>query len=99
MRAYWPGMYEAVTQHVAACHECAFAKKPHGKEGTTVSPEVATRPFHTVYCDVLTLPKSDPVGPFHLRYSKLIIWADCLTRWVESTPIPGEPDAGEVGSV
>ena len=56
-RAYWPGMREAVVQHVAECHECALAKKPCQSFGTTILPGVPSRPFDTIYADVLTLPE------------------------------------------
>ena len=65
-RAYWPGMREAVVQHVAECHECALAKKPCQSFGTTILPGVPSRPFDTIYADVLTLPESKPMGPNEL---------------------------------
>ena len=95
-RAYWPGMRESVVQHVAECHECALAKKPCHSFGTTILPGVPSRPFDTIYADVLTLPESDPVGPYALTYSKLLIFCDALTRWVEAIPLPSEPTSEEI---
>ena len=96
LRAYWPGMRDAVQSHVLACHECLVAKKPNKGFGSTVLPRVPSRPFDMVYADVLTLPKSHPIGPHGLTFSKLLIFCDGLTRWVEAVPLPGEPDAEEV---
>ena len=96
LRAYWPGMREHVVDHVTACHECAFAKKDRSSAGTTIIPAVPTRPFELIYADVLTLPESNPTGPYHLTYSKLLIFCDGLTRWVEAIPLPSEPNAEEV---
>ena len=95
-RAYWPGMREAMVQHVSECHECAMAKKPCQSFGTTILPGVPSRPFDTVYADVLTLPESTPVGPNQLVYSKLLIFCDALTRWVEAIPLPSEPTSEEI---
>lgn len=95
-RAYWPGMREAMVQHVAECHECAMAKKPCQSFGTTILPGVPSRPFDTIYADVLTLPESTPVGPNRLVYSKLLIFCDALTRWVEAIPLPSEPTSEEI---
>ena len=95
-RAYWPGMRESVVQHVAECHECALAKKPCHSFGTTILPGVPSRPFDTIYADVLTLPESEPVGPNELIYSKLLIFCDALTRWVEAIPLPSEPTSEEI---
>jgi hypothetical protein len=95
-RAYWPGMRDSVVQHVAECHECALAKKPCQSFGTTILPGVPSRPFDTIYADVLTLPESKPVGPNELVFSKLLIFCDALTRWVEAIPLPSEPTGEEV---
>ena len=95
-RAYWPGMREAMVQHVAECHECSMAKKPCQSFGTTILPGVPSRPFDTVYADVLTLPESTPVGPNGLVYSKILIFCDALTRWVEAIPLPSEPTSEEI---
>ena len=95
-RAYWPGMRESVIQHVAECHECALAKKPCQSFGTTILPGVPSRPFDTIYADVLTLPESKPVGPNELVFSKLLIFCDALTRWVEAIPLPSEPTSEEI---
>ena len=39
---------------------------------------------------------SDPVGPQKRVYSKLLIFVDGLTRWVEAAPLPRDPTAEEV---
>ena len=96
LRAYWPGMREAVQEHIAACHECALAKKDTTSSGTTILPITPSRPFDVIQADVLTLPVSNPIGPYHQTYSKLLIFCDSLTRWVEAVPLPSEPNAEEV---
>jgi hypothetical protein len=73
-----------------------MAKKPCQSFGTTILPGVPSRPFDTVYADVLTLPESTPVGPNGLVYSKILIFCDALTRWVEAIPLPSEPTSEEI---
>ena len=95
-RAYWPGMRGAVETYVNGCHECLLAKKPTAKFGTSIPQGVPSQPFEVVHADILTLPKSNPVGPQKRVYSKLLIFVDGLTRWVEAAPLPQDPTAEEV---
>jgi len=95
-RCYWPGMKEDVRNHVAECHECAMSKKSTCAQGVTMHPEVVSRPFDCVYVDVLTLPDSEPFGPHQLVFSKLLIWVDSLSRFVETVNLPREPNSQDL---
>jgi len=76
-----------------------MAKKPTMGQGTTVPLGIPAQPFDVVYADILTLPLSNPVGPHGRVYSKLLIFVDGLTRWVEAAPLPHDPTAEEVVEV
>ena len=39
-QVYWPGMWEDVTDHINACHECAFSKRSARPEGRGHIPTV-----------------------------------------------------------
>ena len=54
------------------------------------------RLYSETNADVLTLPESKPVGPNELVFSKLLIFCDALTRWVEAIPLPSEPTGEEI---
>jgi len=73
-----------------------MAKKPTQGFGKTQTPEVAAKPFDIVYCDILSLPQSSPVGRHRHCYTKLIIFVDNLSRWIEAVPLPRDPDAEDV---
>ena len=88
-------MRESTVQAVAECHECALSKKPVHSYGSTSLMEVSSRPFDTVFADVLTLPESEPTST-GVVYSKLLIFCCGLTRWVEAVPLPSEPSSEEV---
>ena len=91
---YWPGMHDAVADHVIRCHECAFAKRPNRHQGRHYRPDVGTYPFDCLVCDVLDM--SSHRGPTSRGNTKLVVFADSLSRWVEAIPVAAEPDSAEV---
>ena len=91
---YWPGMFERVADHVLRCHECSFAKRPNRRQGRSFTPDVGTYPFDCLVCDVLDM--SSHVGKTARGNTKLVIFADSLSRWVEAIPVKGEPTSEEV---
>ena len=91
-QAYWPGMWEDITDHINSCHECAFTKRSSRPEGKGHVPTIGDCPFDSVYVDVLTM--SDK--PTKNGNRKVLIFIDTLTRWVEAVALPGEPTSEEV---
>ena len=91
---YWPGMFEHVADHVLRCHPCSFAKRPNRRQGRSFTPDVGTYPFDCLVCDVLDM--SSHIGATARGNTKLVIFADSLSRWVEAIPVKGEPTSEEV---
>ena len=91
---YWPGMFDDVADHVLRCHECSFAKRPNRRQGRSFTPDVGTYPFDCLVCDVLDM--SSHVGATARGNTKLVVFADSLSRWVEAIPVKGEPTSEEV---
>ena len=91
---YWPGMFEHVADHVLRCHPCSFAKRPNRRQGRSFTPDVGTYPFDCLVCDVLDM--SSHIGATARGNTKLVIFADSLSRWVEAIPVEGEPTSEEV---
>ena len=87
-------MFERVADHVLRCHECSFAKRPNRRQGRSFTPDVGTYPFDCLVCDVLDM--SSHLGKTARGNTKLVIFADSLSRWVEAIPVKGEPTSEEV---
>ena len=91
---YWPKMFDDVADHVLRCHECSFAKRPNRRQGRSFTPDVSTYPFDCLVCDVLDM--SSHIGATARGNTKLVVFADSLSRWVEAIPVKGEPTSEEV---
>ena len=91
---YWPKMFDEVADHVLRCHECSFAKRPNRRQGRSFTPDVGTYPFDCLVCDVLDM--SSHIGATARGNTKLVVFADSLSRWVEAIPVKGEPTSEEV---
>ena len=91
---HWPKMFDDVADHVLRCHECSFAKRPNRRQGRSFTPDVGTYPFDCLVCDVLDM--SSHIGATARGNTKLVIFADSLSRWVEAIPVKGEPTSEEV---
>ena len=87
-------MFEHVADHVLRCHPCSFAKRPNRRQGRSFTPDVGTYPFDCLVCDVLDM--SSHIGATARGNTKLVIFADSLSRWVEAIPVKGEPTSEEV---
>ena len=90
---FWPGMSTDVTTHIEECHECAYAKRRPRKAGATQVPEVGQYPFELMITDILSMRKS------HDGFTKVLIFADSLTRWIEAIPFRHDPSSSEIVSV
>ena len=91
---YWPGMFDEVADHILRCHPCSFAKRPNRRQGRSFTPDVGTYPFDCLVCDVLDM--SSHIGPTARGHTKLVVFADSLSRWVEAIPVKGEPTSEEI---
>ena len=87
---YWPGMSADVAGHLAECHECTFSKKGSRQHGATQPPEVGLYPFELLVADILSMRETED------GYTKVLIFADSMTRWVEAIPLKKDPTSAEV---
>ena len=96
-RYYWPGMKHDVTQHVQQCHECTLSKPPPRHNQRSRCPEIGSFPFDLLYCDVVDMERTnDYDSEKKLGFSKAIVFADSLSRWVEVVPTHGDPTSSDV---
>ena len=95
-RVYWRGLRGSVEAHVSSCHECAVSKKATNSSGATCLPEVGSIPWEIISADVLTMPDSKPVGKQGIVYSKILLFCDSHSKWVELFPFTSEPTAAEI---
>jgi hypothetical protein len=89
---WWPRMWEDVTDHVNTCHECTFTKRTPRVLGQGHEPHIGDAPFDTVVVDVLSMGKV----PTARGHTKILIFADSLTRWIEAVPMVEDPTSEEV---
>ena len=91
---YWPKMFDHVADHVLRCHPCSFAKRPNRRQGRSFTPDVGTYPFDCLVCDILDM--SSHIGVTARGHTKLVVFADSLSRWVEAIPVKGDPTGEEI---
>ena len=87
---YWPGMSSDVIEHATSCHECSFSKKGSRKHGMTRPPQVGSYPFEIMIADILSMKKTED------GYTKIIIFACSLSRWIEAIPLKKDPSSKEI---
>ena len=95
-RYYWPGMRKDIDVHVAECHECTLAKPPPRRARTARPPKVGTYPFDLLFCDIVDMEETHDYDDKGKGYSKLIVFVDSLSRWVEAVPCHGAPTSEQV---
>ena len=97
-RYYWPSLCQDVARYVGECHECTLAKRPPRRGRASRGLDVGHYPFDVLFADILDMAKpegydaSDP----HSGASKLIVFADSLSRWVEAIPLHSDPTSEQV---
>ena len=91
---YWPGLFDDVSDHVLRCHECSFAKRPNRHQGRSHLPQVGAYPFDCLVVDVLDM--SSKLGTTDRGNTKLVVFADSLSRWVEAIPVPSDPSSEQI---
>ena len=87
---YWPGLHSDMVDHVQRCHECTFSKRLPRRQGRAHMPEVGEYPFSLCVCDIVDMTESKD------GYTKCIIFADSLSRWIEAIPLKKDPTSAEV---
>ena len=85
-RVWWAGCQADMTRHVRRCLACAKAKQPKLRIGELLHPEVGQRPFEVIQIDSLYMPGDE-------EYNHVIVMLCPLTRWVECSVEPREPDS------
>ena len=96
-RYYWPGMGAQCAEHVAGCHECTLAARPSARPRQPVGPTVGHYPFDVLYADILSMTKThDYDEEKGTGASKLIVFVDSLSRWVEAIPLHKDPTSEQV---
>ena len=84
-----------VANHVASCHECTLAKRTRRSRQST-GPKHGHYPFDLLYVDVLDMAETHDYVAGKSGYSKLLVFVDALTRWVEAVPFNGDPTSEQV---
>ena len=100
-RYFWPGMQAQVARYVADCHECTLSKTNQRSHSAPLRATIGTAPFDICVVDVLTMTESRPVEiggqQFTAKgYTKLLVFVDSLTRWVEAVPLFQDPTTEEI---
>jgi hypothetical protein len=95
-RYYWPGQSRDVATHVRECHECTLAKAPFRKPAAPKGPPVGSYPFDRVFVDVLSMAHTHDYVKGSTGYSKLLVFVDSLSRWIEAVPFNGSPNSEQV---
>ena len=96
-RYFWPGLTEDVWEYVAECHECTLAKPGRAVSRKPRGPTLGRYPFDLLYTDVLSMEESyDYNKEKGTGASKLLVFADSLSRWVEAIPLHKDPTSEQI---
>ena len=95
-RYFWPGMDREVSNYVKSCHQCQLAKHPAVRGRAPVGPTTGRYPFDVLYADILTMTPTHDYVKGKSGATKLIVFVDSLSRWVEAIPVNQEPTSGQI---
>ena len=97
-RYYWPGQSKDIYTHVKECHECTLAKPPFRRPAAAApkGPPVGSYPFDRVFVDVVLMAPTHDYVKGERGYSKLLVFVDSLSRWIEATPFNTGPTSEQV---
>ena len=96
-RYYWPNMLRDAKEHVAECHECTLAKGGNRRHRHPVGSSLGSYPFDVLYTDILSMAAThDYDKDSGTGATKLIIFVDSLSRWVEAIPLHSDPTSEQV---
>ena len=96
-RYYWPNLAQEAIAHVSECHECTLAKHGNRRPRHPIGPTLGHYPFDVLYCDILDMAQThdyDKVAK--TGATKLVVFVDSLSRWVEAIPVHGAPTSAQV---
>lgn len=101
-RYYWPGMQADVFDYVAQCHECTLSKPPL-RHRTARARAIGSYPSDLWYVDIVDM--ADTVDSDQASkapdgekgaFTKMVVFVDSLSRWVEAVPCRGDPSSADV---
>ena len=96
-RYWWPQMQKHVEQHVAECHECTLSARPTARHRAPVGTTLGHYPFDVLYADIVDMAAThDFDATTGKGSSKLIVFADSLSRWIEAIPLHKAPTSEQV---
>ena len=96
-RFYWPGLSQDARDHVASCHECTLAARPSARPRQPVGPTLGSYPFDVLYADIVSMAKThDYDATTGAGSSKLIVFVDSLSRWIEAIPLHRDPTSSQI---
>ena len=86
---YWPNMAKDISKYVSECHECTLSKRHRRANSAPHRSGIGRHPFDCCVVDVLSLAESAN------GYTKLLVFVDSLSRWVEAIPLKSDPTTEE----
>ena len=87
-RVWWPSISRDIRDWIKNCHQCTLGKQ-HATNAQPARPRLGKYPFDLIVCDVLSMCES------RNGFTKLVLFIDSLTRWIEAIPVRGEPTSAE----
>ena len=96
-RYYWPRLEADAATHVAECHECTLSKPPARRPRNLRGPDVGQYPFDVLFADILSMTEThDYDKDTGAGASKLLVFVDSLSRWVEAIPCHKDPTSEQI---
>ena len=96
-RYYWPGLQQWCRDHVQDCHECTLAARPSARPRQPVGPTLGYYPFDVLYADIVSMAKThDFDAATGSGASKLVVFIDSLSRWVEAIAVHKDPTSEQI---
>jgi len=95
-RYYWPGQSKYIYTHVKECHKCTLAQPPFRRPAAPKGPPVGSYPFDRVFVDIVSMAPTHDYIKGERGYSKLLVFVDSLSRWIEATPFNTDPTSEQV---
>mmetsp|Transcript_31110 Transcript_31110/g.53228 ORF Transcript_31110/g.53228 Transcript_31110/m.53228 type:complete len:231 (-) Transcript_31110:671-1363(-) len=89
-------MLKDVHEYVEQCHYCTLAKRrPAARQ--PVGPTMGQYPFDVLYVDLLDMAEThDYNAQTKTGATKLVVFIDSLSRWVEAIPVHSAPTSEQI---
>ena len=95
-RYYWPNQRVDAVNYVNECHECTLSKHSR-RHRNPIGPTVGRYPFDVLYADILSMTEThDYDKEAATGSSKLVVFSDSLSRWVEAIPVHKDPTSAQI---